>query len=89
MHLWGIKLLTGEALAAADFNSDNSVYSIDLEYYSIYTSTDGSNFTQLHDNSDNTTYGFNVDYLGGANTRYVQVKINKSVKVSGSNTRGS
>ncbi|PYG87104.1 dockerin type I repeat protein [Ruminiclostridium sufflavum DSM 19573] len=50
-----------------------------LEYYTIYTSMDGSQFTPVLDNSDNTTYGFNVDCLGGVKARFVQIKINKSV----------
>lgn len=50
-----------------------------LEYYTIYTSTDGTTFTSLRNNGNNTTYGFNADFLGGKGARYVRVQINQSV----------
>lgn len=50
-----------------------------LEYYRILTSTNGTTFTEVRNNSNNTTYGFNVDHLGGLSARYVRIQIDKSV----------
>ncbi|HWT75386.1 MAG TPA: discoidin domain-containing protein, partial [Mobilitalea sp.] len=50
-----------------------------VEYYKIYTSSDGSTYTERRNNANNTTYGFNADYLGGVSARYVRIQINQSV----------
>lgn len=50
-----------------------------LQYYTIYTSNDGTNYTERRNNGNNTTYGFNVDSLGQITARYVQIKLNRSL----------
>lgn len=54
-----------------------------VQYYRILTSTDGVTYKEIRNNNNNTTYGFNVDYMGGLSARYVRIQMDRSVPWNG------